>query len=168
MKTRKSASPLLWTLRHAAGPIASGHPLHPPSGAKTDSGLRPWLAKAAAGVLTIVGLFVYFMRPGPCDSIYEQTTLRLDTTLHFLNTNGEMVIGRDKIQDLAESSQRMGILCKTCCIAQQRGKINAAQFQDCLNTTKGYETQVLQVASSVEAAKARPPKRSGPSGQRED
>lgn len=63
-----------------------------------------------------------------------------------------MVIGRDKIQDLAESSQRMGIFCKTCCIAQQSGKINASQFQDCLNTTKSYQTQVLQVASSVEAA----------------
>jgi hypothetical protein len=85
---------------HCGTPLVPSHPvtrLHPPSGAKTDSGLRPWLAEAAAGVLTIVGLFVYFMRPGPCDSIFEQTTPRLDTTLHFLNTNGEMVIGRDKI-----------------------------------------------------------------------
>ena len=102
----------------------------------------------------IVGLFVYFTRPGPCDSIFEQTAPRLDTTLHFLKTNGEMVIGREKIQDLAESSQRMGILCKTCCVAQQSGKINASQFQDCLNTTKSYETQVLKVASSVDAANA--------------
>jgi hypothetical protein len=135
-------------------PLAPSHSVtrvHPASDAKTDSGSRPWLV-AAAGVLAIVGLFVYFTRPGPCDSIFEQTAPRLDTTLHFLKTNGEMVIGRDKIQDLAESSQRMGILCKTCCIAQQSGKINASQFQDCLNTTKSYQTQVLQVASSVEAA----------------
>jgi len=124
------------------------------SQAKARSGSRLWLPVAAAGVLTIVRLFVYFTRPGPCDSIFEQTAPKLDTTLHFLKTNGEMVIGRDKIQDLAESSQRMGILCKTCCIAQQSGKINAGQFQDCLNTTKSYETQVLKVASNVDAANA--------------
>jgi hypothetical protein len=126
----------------------------PASPTKSDSGSRLWLGAAAAGLLAIVGLFVYFTRPGPCDSIFEQTAPRLETTLHLLKTNGEMIIGRDKIQDLAESSQRIGILCKTCCIAQQSGKINAAQFQDCLNTTKSYETQVLQVASSVDAANA--------------
>jgi hypothetical protein len=43
-------------------------------------------------------------------------------------------------------------LCKTCCIAQQSGRISAAQFQDCVNTTKSYETEVQQVASSVDAA----------------
>ena len=142
---------------HCGATLVPLHPVTrvpPTSGAKTDSGSRLWLAAAAAGVLVIVGLFVYLTRPGPCDSIFEQTAPRLDTTLHFLKTNGEMVIGREKIQDLAESSQRMGILCKTCCVAQQSGKINASQFQDCLNTTKSYETQVLKVASSVDAANA--------------
>jgi hypothetical protein len=108
----------------------------------------------AVGVVVIVALFIYYVmpHPGPCDNIFEQTAPKLDTTVHFLKTDGEIVIGRDKVQELAESSQRIGILCKTCCIAQQNGKISAVQFQDCLNTTKSYETQVLQVASSVDAA----------------
>jgi len=107
---------------------------------------------AAFGVMAILALFIYLNRPGPCDGIFEQTAPKLDTTIQFLKTNGEMVIGSDKVQELAESSQRIGILCKTCCIAQQSGKISGAQFQDCLNTTKSYETQVLQVASNVDAA----------------
>jgi hypothetical protein len=111
-----------------------------------------WMGIAACGVLAIIAFFIYVTRPGPCDSIFEQTAPKLDTTLHFLKTDGEVVIGSDKIQDLAESSQRIGILCKTCCIAQQSGKISAGQFQDCLNTTKNYETQILQVASNVNAA----------------
>jgi hypothetical protein len=107
---------------------------------------------SAVGLMAVAALFIYVTRPGPCESIFEQTAPKLHTTINFLKTNGEMVIGRDKVQELAGSSQRIGILCKTCCIAQQSGKISAAQFQDCLNTTKSYETQVLQVASSVDAA----------------
>jgi hypothetical protein len=107
---------------------------------------------SAFGVIGIIALFIYLNRPGPCDSIFEQTAPKIDTTIQFLKTNGQMVIGGDKVQELAESSQRVGILCKTCCIAQQSGKISAAQFQDCLNTTKSYETQVLQIASSVDSA----------------
>jgi hypothetical protein len=122
----------------------------PPKEAR--SSWRLGVTVSAVGVMVIAALFIYVTRPGPCDGIFEQTAPKLHTTINFLKTNGEMVIGRDKVQELAESSQRIGILCKTCCIAQQSGKISAAQFQDCLNTTKSYETQVLQVASSVDAA----------------
>ena len=126
------------------------------TGPRTPSGnvrnRRLLVVTAACGVIAIIALFIYVTRPGPCDSIFEQTAPKLDATLHFLKTNGEMVIGSNKIQELAESSQRIGILCKTCCIAQQSGRINAGQFQDCLNTTRSYETQVLQVASNVDAA----------------
>lgn len=113
---------------------------------------QPLVIAVAFGVLAVVALFIYFTRPGPCDSIFEQTAPNLAITLQHLKTKGGMVIGRDKVQDLAESSQRIGILCKTCCIAQQSGRINGAQFQDCLNTTRSYETKLVEVASNVDAA----------------
>jgi hypothetical protein len=39
----------------------------------------------ALGVLAIIALFVYLTRPGPCDSILEQTAPKLDASIHFLN-----------------------------------------------------------------------------------
>ena len=128
-------------------------PNNSPRSPSTNTGNRRlWVVTAAFGVAGIIALFIYVTRPGPCDGIFEQTAPKLNTTIHFLKANGETVIGSDKVQELAESSQRIGILCKTCCIAQQSGKIGAGQFQDCLNTTKSYETQLLQVASNVDAA----------------
>jgi hypothetical protein len=131
----------------ATGTQASPAPLK-----EARSSWRLAVTIGAVGIMAIAALFIYLTRPGPCDGIFEQTAPKLVTTMHFLKTNGDMVIGRDKVQELAESSQRIGILCKTCCIAQQSGKITAVQFQDCLNTTKSYETQIIQVASSVDAA----------------
>jgi zinc-ribbon domain len=110
------------------------------------------------GVLGIIGLFVYSNRPAPCDSIFQQTVPKLSSSVQFIKTHGELVIGSEKVQELSENSQRVGILCKTCCIANQNGKINAEQFQTCLDTTKQYQTQVLQVADTIgqaSAAKAR-------------
>jgi hypothetical protein len=69
-------------------------------------------------------------------------------------THGQLVIGSEKVQELTESSQRVGILCKTCCIANQSGKINAEQFQVCLDTTKQYQTHVVKVADSIDQASA--------------
>jgi len=137
-----------------------GASLIPPPPAESDSkrsstrgASRQLLMIAVAfGVLAVVALFIYFTRPGPCDSIFEQTAPKLAITLQHLKTNGGVVIGHDKVQDLAESSQRMGIVCKTCCIAQQSGRIDAGQFQECMNTTRSFETRVVDVASNVDAA----------------
>ncbi|HLW71417.1 MAG TPA: hypothetical protein VKS22_12435 [Candidatus Binataceae bacterium] len=109
------------------------------------------MSALAAGVLGVIAFFIYVNRPGPCDAIFQQTAPKLDTSLHFLKTNGDVVIGHDKIQDLTEGAQRLGILCKNCCIAQQSGRIDAAQYQDCLKTTMSYEIQVSAVASNVAA-----------------
>ena len=136
-----------------------GASLIPPPPTKADShrstrgASRQMLMLAVAfGVLAVIALFIYLTRPGPCDAIFEQTAPKLAIALQHLKTNAGVVIGHDKVQDLAESSQRIGILCKTCCVAQQSGRINGAQFQDCLNTTRSYETKVLEVASNVDAA----------------
>jgi hypothetical protein len=115
----------------------------------------PLLLVGVVGVLSIIALFLYQTRPGPCDSIFEQTAPELETTIHFLQSSGNMVIGPEKVQELTESSQAIGIRCKTCCIAQQSGKIDAKQFQTCLDiteTTKSFEKQILQVKDSVDAA----------------
>ena len=106
------------------------------------------------GVLAIIGLFVYVNRSAPCDSIFEQTVPRLSSSVQFIKTHGDLVIGSEKVQELTENSQRVGILCKTCCIANQSGKINADQFQACLETTKQYQNQVLQVADTIDQASA--------------
>jgi len=137
--------------------VAMQIPFPPTSGGSPCSNARgaarqPLMFAVAFGVLAVVALFIYFTRPGPCDSIFEQTAPKLAITLQHLKTNGGMVIGSDKVQDLAESSQRIGILCKTCCIAEQSGRIDAGQFQECMNTTRSFETKVVEVASNVDAA----------------
>jgi hypothetical protein len=124
----------------------------PPRTSARGAARQALIFAVAFGVLAVIALFIYFTRPGPCDTIFEQTAPKLAITLQHLKTNGGMVIGSDKVQDLAESSQRIGILCKTCCIAQQSGRIDAGQFQDCMNTTKSFETKVVEVATNVDAA----------------
>ena len=115
----------------------------------------PLIIVAAAIVsLTII----YFVYQGTgrskCDSIFEQTADRLRGNLEFINIKGGLALGREKVQELTEGSQKVALHLKTCCIAQQAGSINADQFQLCISGAKDYETKIIQVATNIKEAKA--------------
>jgi hypothetical protein len=115
----------------------------------------PLIVVTVAVLVVVIVWFVFerVLRP-QCDSIFEQTTTKLSGKLDFIKTNGELVIGGEKVQELAESSQKIALHLKTCCIAQQGGSMNAEQFQGCINGAKGYETKISQVTNIINEAQA--------------
>ena len=104
--------------------------------------------------LTVAWLVYRTFVHSKCDSIFEQTADRLSGNLKFINITGELVLGREKVQELTEGSQKVALHLKTCCIAQRAGTLNADQFQVCMNGAKDYETKVVQVVINIKEAKA--------------
>jgi hypothetical protein len=115
----------------------------------------PLVIIAATAVLLVIIYFVYqsFVH-SKCDSIFEQTADRLRGNLEFIKIKGELVLGREKVQELAEGPQKVALHLKTCCIAQQAGTMNADQFQVCMSGAKDYETKIVQVATNLKEVKA--------------
>jgi hypothetical protein len=111
---------------------------------------------ATAVVLTLIyfGWEGFFMPHPKCESIFEQTTDRLRGNMDVVKMNGELVLGREKVQELTESSQKVALHLKTCCIALETGSINAEQFERCVSRAKDYETKIVQVATNIKEVKA--------------
>jgi hypothetical protein len=115
---------------------------------------RPLTILAITGVALVLAFFVYDRtRPG-CDSIFDQTATKLGGSAEILKTKGEMFVGREKIQELAESSQKVALHLKACCVAQRSGNLSAEQLQGCMNGAKDYERKILQVSSILSEAQA--------------
>jgi hypothetical protein len=114
----------------------------------------PIIIGAVAVLGLVVAWFLYDrMRPA-CDSIFEQTTPKLAGKLDIIKTKGEILIGREKVQELAESSQKVALHLKTCCIAQLRAGMSVDQFQGCVGGAKDYETKIAQVSDMLNEAQA--------------
>ena len=104
------------------------------SRAETLKSQLPLIIVAATAVSLVIIYFVYQgLVRSKCDSIFEQTANRLSGNLEFIKIKGELVLGREKVQELTEGSQKVALHLKTCCIAQQAGTLNADQFQVCMN-----------------------------------
>jgi hypothetical protein len=109
---------------------------------------------AVTGVVLVIAYFIYDRMRPRCDSIFEQTTTRLGANLEFIKTKGELFVGREKVQELAEGSQKVALHLKTCCVAQQSGNMSPEQFQGCMNGAKDYESKILQVTTIIGEAQA--------------
>ena len=125
------------------------------SRAETLKRQLPLIIVAATAVSLVIIYFVYQgLVRSKCDSIFEQTANRLSGNLEFIKIKGELVLGREKVQELTEGSQKVALHLKTCCIAQQAGTLNADQFQVCMNGAKDYETKVVQVVNNIKEVKS--------------
>jgi hypothetical protein len=115
----------------------------------------PLIIVAATAVLLTLIWFVYRgVGRSKCDSIFEQTDDRVRADLEFIKIKGELALGREKVQDLTDSSQKVGLHLKSCCIAQEAKALNADQFQVCMSGAKDYQTQIIQVATNIKEATA--------------
>jgi hypothetical protein len=119
--------------------------------------LRSQLPLMIVAVTAVLLAIIYFVSrwlgPPKCDSIFEQTSDRLRGNLEFIKVKGELTLGREKVQELTEASQKVALHLKTCCIAQQTG-MSADQFQVCISGAKDYETHIVQVATNIKEVKA--------------
>lgn len=92
----------------------------------------------------------------PCESIVSKTAGQLQVQVKGLQTEGELVLGAAKIQDLSELAQVTALRLKTCCIVLEAGKISAEQFQQCQQTHAAYRGHMEELMSLVrEATRAR-------------
>jgi hypothetical protein len=115
----------------------------------------PLIVIAATVCLLTLIWFVYrSLGRSRCDSIFEQTADRVQADLEFIKIKGGVTLGAEKVQELTDSSQKVGIHLKTCCIAQQSKMLNADQFQVCMSGAKDYQTQIIQVAANIREADA--------------
>jgi hypothetical protein len=70
----------------------------------------------------VIAYFIYDHWRPRCDAIFEQTTTRVGGNLQLIKaTKGELFIGREKMQELAEGPQKVALHLTTCCVAQQVG-----------------------------------------------
>ena len=84
-------------------------------------------------------VIIYFAYQGvgrsKCDSIFEQTTDRLGGNLEVIKIKGELVLGRERVQELTEGSQKVALHLKTCCIALQAGAMKPTMKSPDLSLT---------------------------------
>jgi len=113
---------------------------------------KPLIILAVTGSFLLVAYLVYdHLRPS-CEGIFEQTAVSVRTKADTIRTKGEVFIGREKIQELDSSSQKVGEHLKTCCILADRGKLSPDQFQLCTLGAQSYEAHLGKVVASLNEA----------------
>ena len=110
---------------------------------------KPLVIVALSAVVLVIVYLAYDLLRPRCESIFEQTATNLGGNIEFIKTKGEIFVGREKVQELAEGSQKVALHLKTCCVAQRSGAMTPEQFQGCMNGAKDYENKIQQVSSII-------------------
>lgn len=104
-----------------------------------------------AGLVGVSVLVILWPRDS-CGGIFEQTAPRLEAHLEIIKNKGSFAVSHEKIQELSESAQKVGLHLKTCCSVLERGKLDPEQFQQCIDTASTYDRHIALVAQQVEEA----------------
>ncbi len=87
----------------------------------------------------------------PCEGVFQQSAVGLNTKLDVIKTKGEFAIGRQNVQELKDRAQEVALNLKACCIVL--GK-TSGEFLRCKEGFERYETAVKNVATLVTEAEA--------------
>jgi hypothetical protein len=113
---------------------------------------KPLMIVIAAGFLIAV-IFMYFNRPGPCATIKEQTTQKLNLSVDVIKAKGALVIGGEKVQDVSDGAQKVGEHLMACCDAQHGDHpLPPDQYLACINGARDYEAKIIQITNIVQEA----------------
>lgn len=88
----------------------------------------------------------------PCETIYQQSAVGLTTKISFLETEGELQIGRRKIQELGDRAQAVALNLKTCCTVLDAGKLDAEEFLQCKAKGRDYDERIEELVALVKKA----------------
>lgn len=106
--------------------------------------------------LIIIGTYlftIYFlMWLRPCESVLAQTTVQLGGNLGVAKTKGELVIGRQAVQEITDQVQGIALNLKTCCILLHDDKVTSTEFLRCQRTANDYVGRLDNVENLVEQA----------------
>ena len=120
------------------------------------------LASAAiiAVVIVILAILIYDRSRPDCDGLYEQTTARFSVHMKIINNNqGDLVIGREKVQELSDGALQEAEHLKFCCIEQHVGALGGGALERCAagasaGGAKEFENIIEQVAIIIRDAQA--------------
>jgi len=88
----------------------------------------------------------------PCESIFQQTSVGLSTSIKFLKTEGELQIGREQLTDLDERAQMAALNLKTCCTVLDAGRLDPEEFLQCKGKVRAYESRIEDIVDLVRTA----------------
>jgi hypothetical protein len=81
-------------------------------------------------------------------------TTSLRGNLDVIRSRGEVFIGKQKVKDLNDESERYVANLKLCCVVLQGGKLGADQFLKCKNDIAQHETRMSQIVTAIGEAEA--------------
>jgi hypothetical protein len=87
----------------------------------------------------------------PCEGVFQQSAVGLNTKLDVIKTKGEFAIGRQNVQELKDRAQEVALNLKACCIVL--GK-TSGEFLRCKEGFDKYDAAVKNVAALVTEAEA--------------
>jgi hypothetical protein len=88
----------------------------------------------------------------PCEDIFRQTRLILDSKLEPIKAKGTVLMEEAIISNLTERSEMMAMGLKTCCVALHGNKISSAEFLGCKETMRAYEARIEKVSQVLDEA----------------
>jgi hypothetical protein len=123
----------------------------------TTSGLsgRTWGILIGVGLLLLAGGgALVLLRPGAssCQGVFEQTAPRLEANIELIKNKGGFAVSQEKVQELTEGAQKVGLHLKTCCAVLEGGKLNPDQFQQCVARASDYDRKIAETARQVDIA----------------
>lgn len=107
------------------------------------------------GMLLLAGgAALVLLRPGPssCRGVFEQTAPRLEANIELIKSKGGFAVSQEKVQELTEGAQKVGLHLKTCCAVLDGGKLNPDQFQQCVARASDYDRKIAETARQVDVA----------------
>jgi hypothetical protein len=109
---------------------------------------------AGGVILALTGASaLVLLRPGTaCQGVFEQTAPRLEANIELIKNKGGFAVSQEKVQELTDGAQKVGLHLKTCCSVLEGGKLNPDQFQQCVERASTYEKQIAEVAQQVDTA----------------
>jgi len=88
----------------------------------------------------------------PCRGIFEQTAPSLKSNMKIVKIRGEIFIGKEKIQELTERSQKTALKLKTCCILLHEGLITSEEFMRCKESARSFEMDIQELVRLLDEA----------------
>ena len=111
----------------------------------------------AVAILVLIGLgyLVYsnvMVKPDPCASIFDQTTVSLAAKINMIKKGGGDFLDGDQIQELLGQAEQLTADLKTCCILFNDDKIVFDEFLKCQDDFRQYEQSIDRLSHQVAEA----------------
>lgn len=90
----------------------------------------------------------------PCESLFRQTQLSLDSKVSWLKSEGQLQLKPEKIQELSERAQFIALNLKSCCIVLDSGKVSPEEFLQCKASAFSYQQGLEKVVTLVKKQQA--------------